>query len=138
MTSGARGPKTAPRAPQESLKSRPEAVSERPGWPPGAHGLQEAIWAPSGVDFGHSGASCSKLPALLAEPSGEQAQTQAQAQARAQAQAQAQAQAHGPKAKDRRPQGLKDSKSRRDVRSTLIRRASRHEACEIPREAFKA
>ena len=40
--------------------------------------------APSGVDVGHSGASFSKLPALLAEPSGEQAQAQGQAQAQAQ------------------------------------------------------
>ena len=109
------GPKSAPREPQEPPRGGLRAAwvafwgavgaQEAPG------GLQEAIWAPSGVDFGLSGASFSKLPAHLAEPSGEQAQTQAQAQARAQAQEQAQAQE--PKAKDRKSPGRKASRTQR-------------------------
>ena len=53
----------------------PPAAQEAP------EDLQGRILAPSGVDFGCSGAPFLKPPALVAEPSGEQAQGQAQAQA---------------------------------------------------------
>ena len=56
----------------------PPAAQEAP------EDLQGGILAPSGVDFRPSGAPFSKLPALVAEPSGEQAQAQGQAQAQAQ------------------------------------------------------
>ena len=88
-------PKTAPRRPQEPPRATqepprgglraalvatwaPPAAQEAPG------DLQGGILAPSGVDFRPSGGPFSKLPALVAEPSGEQAQAQGQAQAQAQ------------------------------------------------------
>ena len=66
---GPREPQEATRAPQDDPKSRPKgrksrphAVSERPWRPPGANlapkrptGLQDAILAPSGLDFGPFG-----------------------------------------------------------------------------------
>ena len=86
---------------QESSRSalgaiwRPTCAQETPG------GLQEVILEPSGVDFGPSGAPFSKLPASVAEPSGEHAQTQAQARA------QAQSASAGPTAKDSRPKAAR-------------------------------
>ena len=56
----------------------PPAAQEAP------EDLQGRILAPSGVDFGSSGAPFLKPPALVAEPSGEQAQALGQAQAQAQ------------------------------------------------------
>ena len=76
---------------------------------------EEVCWPPRGsVDWGNSGASFSKLPALLAELSGEQAQAQTRKR-KAQAQV---VKSQGQQAA--RTQGLKDSRARRDVRSTLM------------------
>ena len=61
------------------------------------------------------GAPFSKLPALLAEPSEEQAQS---ASAGASAKRKRRAKSQGQQAA--RPQGLKDSRSPRDVRSALV------------------
>ena len=47
-----------------------------PGRPKSAPRAPGGLLAPSGVDFGPSGAPFSKLPALLAKPSGKQAQAQ--------------------------------------------------------------
>ena len=116
-------PKSAPRAPQEPPRGGLRAALVATWAPPAAQeapeDLQGRILAPSGVDFGCSGAPFLKPPALVAEPSGEQTQAQGQAQA----QAQAQSASAGPRAKDKqaaRPQGLKDSGARRDVWSTLM------------------
>ena len=130
---GPRRPQEAPRAPQDSPKrrqerpkSRQEPLSERPGWPPGAHLAPkrppEASRKPFWIDFGPSGAPFSRLPALVAEPSGAQAQTQSAstgAGAGASASASTGRKSQGHQAA--KPQGLKDSKARRDVRSTLIK-----------------
>ena len=87
---------------------------------PKSPGVRGGLLAPSGVDFGPSGAPFSKLPALLAEPCGEQAQAQKRKRRRKRkAQAQG-AQSQGQQAA--RPPSFKDSGARRDVRSTLIKR----------------
>ena len=81
-------PKTTPRAPQERPKSRPKAVSEQPWRPSGADLAPKRLPEPSGEAFGPLGvgfwrlrgslfeASSASCGALLAEPSGEQAQAQ--------------------------------------------------------------
>ena len=115
-------PKSAPRAPQEpprgGLRAALVATWGRPGAQEAPGALRGGLLAPSGVDFGPSGAPFSKLPALLAEPCGEQAQAQKRKRRRKRkAQAQG-AQSQGQQAA--RPTSLKDSGARRDVRSTLI------------------
>ena len=79
---------------------RSTCAQEAPG------GLQEVILEPSGVDFGPSGAPFPKLPAFVAEPSGEHAQTQAQARPQAQS-ASAEPTAKDSRPQAARPQGLK-------------------------------
>ena len=81
-------PKTTPRAPQERPKSRPKAVSEQPWRPSGADLAPKRLPEPSGEALGPLGvgfwrlrgslfeASSASCGALLAEPSGEQAQAQ--------------------------------------------------------------
>ena len=83
-----RAPKTTPRRPQERPKSRPKAVSEQPWRPSGADLAPKRLPEPSGEAFGPLGvgfwrlrgslfeASSASCGALLAEPSGEQAQAQ--------------------------------------------------------------
>ena len=83
-----RAPKTTPRRPQERPKSRPKAVSEQPWKPSGADLASKRLPEPSGEAFGPLGvgfwrlrgslfeASSASCGALLAEPSGEQAQAQ--------------------------------------------------------------
>ena len=135
------GPKTAPRA----AKSAPRAAQRRsqsglgghlgPTWrprdpqkPPGRHvgTLGGRFWPLRGSIFEAFSGCCGAFRGASASAS---------AGAGASAKRKRRAKSQGQQAA--RPQGLKDSKARRDVRSTLIRRASRPRACEIPLQGLR-
>ena len=125
------GPRGASQERSRSALGGHLAPNWRPGGfrrPPGGDfgALGGRFWSLRGSLSEASGASCGAFRGARAHASASAGASGKRKRGRkrnAQARAHAQNASAGPKAKDSRPQGLKVSRARRDVRSTLIRRA---------------